>query len=77
MVADNTVLSPETVVPSFAVYTGSPGLHTRDQPDCTQDLMIEFTKSYYQHFLPNTAPPSTAIFSAGLISGSGAIASIS
>jgi len=68
MVADNTVLAPETVVPSFAIYSGSPGLHTRDQPDCTQDLMIEFTKSYYQHFLPNTAPPSSSIFSTNISS---------
>ncbi len=51
MIADNTVLAPETVVPSFSIYSGSPGLHTGDQPDCTQDLVIEYTKSYYQHFI--------------------------
>jgi len=55
MIADNTVLAPETVVPSFAVYSGSPGHHTSDQPDCAQELLIEYTKSYYQHFLPNKA----------------------
>ena len=54
MVADNTVLAPETIVPSFSVYKGAPGLHVEDQPDCIQDLMMEYTKSYYQHFLPNT-----------------------
>ena len=50
--ADNTVLAPETTVPSFAYYSGSPGTYTAEQPDCTQDIMIEYTKSYYQHFLP-------------------------
>ena len=32
MIADNTILASETVVPSFAVYKGSPGVHAADQP---------------------------------------------
>lgn len=52
MVADNTVLSPETVVPAFSIYSGSPGLFSGELPECTQDLMIDYTKSYYQHFRP-------------------------
>jgi dynactin-5 len=63
MVADNTVLAAETIVPSFAIYKGSPGLHTEDQPDCIQDLMMEYTKSYYQHFLPLTSDPKDNQFS--------------
>lgn len=50
MVADNTVLAPETVVPAFAVYSGSPGLLNGELPECTQDIMVEFTKEYYLHF---------------------------
>lgn len=52
MIADNTVLPPETVVPTFTVCSGSPGICTSELPECTQDLMIEFTTSYYEHFKP-------------------------
>lgn len=52
MIADNTVLPPETVVPTFTIYSGSPGLCTGELPECTQDLMMNFTKSFYQHFVP-------------------------
>ncbi|XP_064607454.1 dynactin subunit 5-like [Liolophura sinensis] len=51
-IADNTVLPPETVVPPFTVFSGSPGRLTDDLPECTQDLMIDVTRSYYQHFRP-------------------------
>lgn len=52
-IADNTVLAPETVVPPFTLYSGSPGIFTSELPECTQDLMIDITKSYYQHFIPD------------------------
>ena len=50
LIADNTVLPQGTVVPAFAIYSGSPGLFSGELPECTQDVMIDFTKSYYQHF---------------------------
>ncbi|XP_064479865.1 dynactin subunit 5-like [Ornithodoros turicata] len=50
MIADNTVLAPETVVPAYAVYSGSPGLLTEEMPECTRDIMVEFTDNYYRHF---------------------------
>lgn len=49
-IADNTVLPPETVVPPFTYFSGSPGLATRELPECTQELMIDVTRSYYSHF---------------------------
>ena len=49
---DNTVLPPETVVPPFTVFSGSPGAQSGELPSSTQDLMIEATRSYYQHFKP-------------------------
>ncbi|GLG98372.1 hypothetical protein R5R35_004820 [Gryllus longicercus] len=52
VIEDNTVLPPETVVPSFTRYASSPGVCIGELPECTQDLMLEFTRSYYQHFLP-------------------------
>ncbi|XP_065220090.1 dynactin subunit 5 [Planococcus citri] len=52
MIADGTVLPPETVVPSFARYGGSPGVYVGELPECTQELMIDYTRSYYQHFVP-------------------------
>ncbi|KAK3553051.1 hypothetical protein QTP86_031188 [Hemibagrus guttatus] len=51
-ILDNTVLPPETVVPPFTVFSGCPGLFTGELPECTQELMIDVTKSYYQKFLP-------------------------
>uniref|UniRef100_A0A3B4UR76 Dynactin subunit 5 n=1 Tax=Seriola dumerili TaxID=41447 RepID=A0A3B4UR76_SERDU len=51
-ILDNTVLPPETVVPPFTVFSGCPGLFSGELPECTQDLMIDVTKSYYQKFLP-------------------------
>ncbi|XP_014668820.1 PREDICTED: dynactin subunit 5-like [Priapulus caudatus] len=53
-IADNTVLPPETVVPPFTLFSGSPGHYVADMPECTQDLMVDVTKSFYQHFLPMT-----------------------
>ncbi|RZF36577.1 hypothetical protein LSTR_LSTR010688 [Laodelphax striatellus] len=56
MIEDNTILPPETVVPPFTKYSGSPGLCVGELPECTQDIMIEFTRSYYQHFVPLPQP---------------------
>ncbi|XP_059142397.1 dynactin subunit 5-like [Physella acuta] len=53
LLKDNTVVPPETVVPPFTLYSGSPGKMTVDLPDCTQDLMIDITVNYYQHFKPH------------------------
>lgn len=52
LIEDNTVLPPETVIPSFTKYGGSPGLCVGELPECTQELMTEYTRSYYQHFVP-------------------------
>ncbi|RWS24724.1 hypothetical protein B4U80_00606 [Leptotrombidium deliense] len=51
-IESNTVLPQGTVVPAFSIYSGSPGAFTRELPECTQDIMTEFTKSYYEHFKP-------------------------
>uniref|UniRef100_UPI00358E9240 dynactin subunit 5 isoform X2 n=1 Tax=Myxine glutinosa TaxID=7769 RepID=UPI00358E9240 len=53
-VLDGTVLPPETVVPPFTIFSGSPGVFTTELPDCTQELMTDVTKSFYQQFLPIT-----------------------
>lgn len=53
MIEDDTILPPETVVPSFAKYGGSPGLYNGDLPECTQEMMTDFTRSYYDHFVPS------------------------
>lgn len=54
VITDGTVLPQGTVVPAFAVYTGSPAKPDQELPECTQDLMIDHTKSYYEHFKPRT-----------------------
>ncbi|XP_054718709.1 dynactin subunit 5-like [Uloborus diversus] len=53
-IADDTVLPPETVVPAFSMYSGSPGLYTKELPEAAQDIMVDYTKGYYQHFKPVT-----------------------
>ncbi|KAE9544528.1 hypothetical protein AGLY_000069 [Aphis glycines] len=52
MIGDNTVLAPDTVVPSFTHYSGSPGIQIGQLPVCTQDLSTDYTKSFYDHFVP-------------------------
>ena len=58
MIADNTVLPPETVVSPFTVYSGSPGHCIEELPEAMQDLMIDYTKSFYQHYIPDKDPSS-------------------
>ncbi len=53
MIADDTVLPPETVVSPFTVYSGSPGHCIEELPEAMQDLMIDYTKSFYQHYIPD------------------------
>lgn len=59
-IADNTVLPPETVVPPFTLFSGSPGMITSELPECSQDLMVDVTRSYYQNFKPLAEPKKTA-----------------
>ena len=63
MIADDTVLPPETVVSPFTVYSGSPGRCTDELPEAMQDLMIDYTKSFYQHYLPDKDASTTSPFS--------------
>ncbi|KAM0733243.1 Dynactin subunit 5 [Formica fusca] len=51
-IEDGAVVPPETIVPSFTRYAGSPATCIEELPECTLDLMIDFTKNYYEHFLP-------------------------
>lgn len=51
-IEDNTVVPPETTVPSFTTYKGNPAQYVSDLPSCTQEVMMEATKSFYQHFKP-------------------------
>ena len=34
------------------------GTFVSELPECTQDLMIDITRSYYQHFVPDTRSPA-------------------
>lgn len=58
-IADNSVLPQGTNVPAFAVYSGSPAVYTDEMFESVQDVMTDFTKSYYQKFKPQQQlPPS-------------------
>ncbi|KAK4887563.1 hypothetical protein RN001_003834 [Aquatica leii] len=52
IIEDNAIIAPETIIPPFTRYGGSPGMEVGSVPECQQDLMIDFTRSYYQHFVP-------------------------
>lgn len=51
LIEDNTFLPPDTIVPPFTVFSGSPAKHTENLPDITSNLMIDYTKSIYHHFI--------------------------
>jgi dynactin-5 len=56
IIEDGAVLPPETTVASFMKYTKEGtiegGQGSAYVPPAMQDLMIDFTKSYYEHFIP-------------------------
>ena len=52
MIEDGAIVPPETVVPTFTRYGGSPASKVGELPECTQDMMTDFTKSYYKKFTP-------------------------
>jgi len=51
-IEDNSVVPPETVVPTFTRFSGSPAKRIGELPENAQDIMMDFTKSYYTHFTP-------------------------
>ena len=51
-IEDNSIVPPETVVPTFTRFSGSPAKRTGELPENTQDIMMDFTKSFYSHFTP-------------------------
>ena len=62
MIADNTVLPSETVVSPFTVYSGSPAKCSDELPEAMQDLMIDYTKSFYQHYLSDKETSASSPF---------------
>lgn len=56
-ILDGTVLPPDTVVPPFAVFAGNPGRQVGELPEITQELMIDFTWSFYRNMLPMSKKP--------------------
>lgn len=58
IIEDGAVLPPETTVASFMRYTkegtieGAQG--SQEVPPAMMEMMTEFTKSYYEHFIPIT-----------------------
>ncbi|MFH4978106.1 hypothetical protein AB6A40_004815 [Gnathostoma spinigerum] len=51
-VRPGTVVPPDAVIPPFSVVAGNPGKIVDDLPECTQELMIQATRSFYDNFLP-------------------------
>ncbi len=53
IIEDGTVIPPDTVVPAFAVMSGNPGRQVGEAPEAMEDLMTEYTRSFYRHFKPS------------------------
>jgi len=49
-----TILGPDTVVPPFAVFAGTPGQCVGQLPECVLELHREYTMNYYKRFQPRT-----------------------
>lgn len=56
-IEDGTIIAPNTVIPSFSVYAGSPGALVEELPESIQELYETRTKEYYSSFLPFKSPP--------------------
>uniref|UniRef100_A0A914WB86 Dynactin subunit 5 n=1 Tax=Plectus sambesii TaxID=2011161 RepID=A0A914WB86_9BILA len=52
-ILDGSVIAPDTVVPPFTVMAGSPAKVIGELPDCTQELMTQATKNFYERFIPS------------------------
>lgn len=52
MIADNSVVSPETTVPSYAIYAGVPARYSGELPGPCQDILTDYTNFYYLNFVP-------------------------
>jgi dynactin-5 len=52
MIEDGGIVPPETVVPTFARFAGSPARKIGELPENTADIMVDYTKSIYSHFVP-------------------------
>lgn len=63
IIEDGAVVPPETTVPSFMKFTVK-GTIEGDQgnpnfvPPAMQDLMVDFTKSYYENFRSSVPKPA-------------------
>lgn len=52
VITDGAVVPPGTTIPPFAIMSGNPAKITDEAPECMQDLMINYTREYYEHFKP-------------------------
>jgi dynactin-5 len=46
------VLAPDTVVPPFAMFGGSPGVLICELPECTPELFQEMATNAFERFKP-------------------------
>ena len=50
-IEDDTVIAPGTVVPSHAVFSGSPGQQTDELPESAQEAIEGRARSRYSRFV--------------------------
>jgi len=47
-----SVIAADSVVPPFSILAGNPARVIGEMPECTQDLMTQLTRDFYDNFQP-------------------------
>ncbi|CAD6184598.1 unnamed protein product [Caenorhabditis auriculariae] len=58
-VLPDSVVSADAVFPPFSTIGGNPARIVGQEPECTENLMVEATTMYYDNFVPSNLPKAS------------------
>ncbi|CAJ0593976.1 unnamed protein product [Cylicocyclus nassatus] len=58
-VLPGSVVAADSVFPPYSTISGNPARIIGQEPECTEDLMTEATKQYYDNFQPSNVPKAS------------------